>query len=120
VCRASLQSDHMEQGTAERVQYAAENGYGQFSSLGATMENPAVRRPNAITNRRADPARMNPNRASEVSASPCLAMTCPPPHKKALQTAKMTAVAMMCLLYSIRVDLPVNRIVRKDIRRSFL
>ncbi len=51
---------------------------------------------------------MNPNRASEVSVSPCLAMTCPPPHKKALQTAKMTAVAMMCLLYSIRVDLPVN------------
>jgi len=68
----------------------------------------------------ADPARMNLNRASEVSASTCLAMTCPPPHKKALQTAKMTAVAMMSLLYSIRVDLPVNRIARKDIRRSFL
>jgi len=63
---------------------------------------------------------MNPNRASEVSASPRFAMTSPPPHKKALQTAKMTAVAMMCLLYSIRVDLLVNRIVRKDIRRPFL
>jgi len=51
---------------------------------------------------------MNPNRASEVSASPRLAMTSPPPHKKAPQTAKMTAVAMMCLLYNIRVDLLVN------------
>jgi len=47
-------------------------------------------------------------------------MTSPPPHKKALQTAKMTAVAMMCLLYNIKVDLLVNRIVRKDIRRPFL
>ncbi len=45
---------------------------------------------------------MNPNRASEVSAIPRLAMTSPPPHKKALQTAKMTAVAMMRLLYNIR------------------
>jgi len=32
----------------------------------------------------------------------------------------MTAVAMMCLLYNIKVDLLVNRIVRKDIRRPFL
>jgi len=77
---------------------------------------PVVRRPNTITNSKANPERMNPNRAREVSSSPRLARTCPPPHKRALQTAKRIAIPMMRLPYSVRIDLPVNRIVRKDNR----
>jgi hypothetical protein len=59
---------------------------------------PMVSRPNGTTNKSADNERTLPNKASEVSSRPRLAITCPPPQRAALVTANKIATFMMCLL----------------------